>query len=422
MNENPEIFKAPSGTKDILPDEASLWQFVEEKAKEIFSAYGYRPIRTPIFENNSLFNRSLGEETEIVKKQMFLIQRQKETFCLRPEATAAVVRAYLENNLDKTESFLKLYYTGPMFRAERPQKGRLRQFHHIGVEALGSSSPYLDAEIIALSQKILQGLNISGYQININSLGCPQDKQKLSQLLREKLKGKLTKLCADCNQRFSRNVFRILDCKHAGCKQVVNELDLQYNDYLCPDCARHFSIVKNSLNRLNLNYLTNITLVRGLDYYTRTVFEISHPELGAQDALGAGGRYDNLIAELGGPNLGAIGFAYGVERLLLVTKLQPQSFAKGLNVYIISLGDAAQKEGFCLLNALRGQNIAADMDYEDKSLKAQMRRANDVKARFAALLGENELTKQVITLKDMRTGNQEEIPLNAFVDEIKKRL
>ncbi|HAH21527.1 MAG: histidine--tRNA ligase [Omnitrophica WOR_2 bacterium GWF2_43_52] len=422
MKENIETFKAPTGTKDILPAEAAVWLSVEEKCRDIFDLYGYKPIRTPILEHSGLFNRSLGEETEIVKKQMFLIPRQTEIFCLRPEATAAVVRAYLENNLDKTDGFMKLYYMGPMFRAERPQKGRLRQFHHIGIEAIGSSNPYVDSEIIALARGILEELKISGYQIKINSLGCPEDKQTLNRLLREKLKDKLEKLCEDCNDRFNRNVFRILDCKNDGCKQVVSELDLQYNEYLCQPCLQHFTIVKNNLDALKVDYHSSTSLVRGLDYYTKTVFEISHPGLGAQDALGAGGRYDTLITNLGGPHLGAMGFAFGLERLLLAAPQESGVFAENLSVFVITLGEQAQKKGFLLLQELRQARISCDMDYEDKSLKAQMRKAHDSKARFAAILGENELAKQVIALKDMRAGSQHEIAFTTIVNEIKERL
>lgn len=422
MKENLETFKAPTGTKDILPAEAAVWYSIEEKCRDIFSLYGYQPIRTPLFEQSGLFNRSLGEETEIVKKQMFLIQRQTETFCLRPEATAAVVRAYLENNLDKTDGFIKLYYIGPMFRAERPQKGRLRQFHHIGIEALGSSSPYLDSEIIALARRILEELAINGYQIKINSLGCPGDKQTLTRLLREKLKEKLEELCEDCTDRFNRNVFRILDCKNDGCKQIIGALDLQYTDYLCDSCLQHFTIVKNNLDALKIDYHPCTTLVRGLDYYTRTVFEISHPGIGAQDALGAGGRYDTLITNLGGPDLGAMGFAFGLERLLLAAQKESGAFAKNMSVFVITLGEEAQKKGFLLLQELRQAHISCDMDYENKSLKGQMRKAHESKARFAAIIGENELAKQAIALKDMSVGSQHEIALTNVVNEIKERL
>ena len=408
--------------KDLLPAEAYLWQEAEDKAKAAFNLYGYKPIRTPLLEEEGLFNRSLGNETEIVKKQMFVIRHSEDSYVLRPEATAGVVRAYIENNLDKTDSFVKLYYIGPMFRAERPQKGRLRQFHHIGAEALGSNSPYLDSEIISLIKYILDALGISGYELKLNSLGCPEDKQKLSRMLQDRLKDETEKLCPDCKERLNRNVFRILDCKNENCKQVVSRLSLTLEDYLCQECSEHFSAVKKNLDKLNINYTLSPHLVRGLDYYNRTVFEISHKDLGAQDALGAGGRYDNLIFELGGPKSGAVGFALGMERLLLVAACRPHGHAGQTKVFVVTLGEEAKKEGFQLLDKLREADIASDMDYENKSLKGQMRKANDLGVKFTILIGDEELKKQSLLLKDMASGTQEEIGFDNFIGEIKKRL
>ena len=416
-------FNSPTGMKDILPEEALLWHLIEEKAITIFNLYGYKPLRTPILEESALFNRSLGEETEIVRKQMFEVRRgSSESYALRPEATASVVRSYLENNLDRTNAFIKLYYIGPMFRAERPQKGRLRQFHHIGVEALGSDSPYLDSEIIALAQRILEELKVRGWTIKLNSLGCSSDRQKLKSILRIKLKAQLKKLCADCNERYKKNVFRVLDCKNEGCKQIAAALELRCEDYLCSGCSEHFQIVRENLERLKINYSLSPTLVRGLDYYSRTIFEITHRDLGAQDAIGAGGRYDRLIPELGGPELGAAGFAFGLERLLLASGLELEAAKPGLDIFMATLGNSAKEQGFVLLQKLRKAQIASETDYEGKSLKGQMRRANDLAVKFTALLGDDELKKQMIILKDMRSGKQEEIGLDNFVEEIKKRL
>lgn len=416
-------FNSPTGMKDILPEEALLWRLIEEKAISIFNLYGYKPLRTPILEESALFNRSLGEETEIVRKQMFEVKRgSSESYVLRPEATASVVRSYLENNLDRTNAFIKLYYMGPMFRAERPQKGRLRQFHHIGVEALGSDSPYIDSELIELAQRILEELKIDGWTIRLNSLGCSSDRQKLKSILRIKLKARLKNLCAECNERYKKNVFRVLDCKNEGCKQVVDTIELRYEDYLCGGCSEHFFIVRKNLERLKINYSLCLTLVRGLDYYSRTVFEITHRGLGAQDAIAAGGRYDRLIAELGGPELGAAGFAFGVERLLLALGTEFEAVKPTLDIFLATLGNSAKERGFALLQKLRKARIASETDYEDKSLKGQMRKANDLAVRFVALLGDDELKKQMIILKDMRSGKQEEIGLDNFVEEIKKRL
>ncbi len=401
------MFKRVPGTKDILPDEVSFWQKIEEISRKIFSLYNYQEIRSPIIEEAVLFNRSLGESAEIVKKQMFLIKKDKDIYALRPEGTASIVRAYIENNLDKTRGLVKFYYIGPMFRRERPQKGRLRQFHHLGCEAIGSKDAHLDVEVISLADNLLQAYLIKGYEIKINSLGCAKDKKELTQTLRKSLKAKLSSLCEDCHTRFKHNVLRILDCKNEECLGVIRKLDIQA-DYLCPECKGHFDKVKEGLRALKIEYQVSHYLVRGLDYYTRTVFEIIHHGLGSQNAIGAGGRYDNLVGDLGGPNIGAIGFAFGIERLLLVVTHQPQVALPNL-VYIITLGDEAKKQGVQLLATLRQRGIASDTDYEGKSLKGALRRANDLSARYVLIIGEDELKKGVVMLKDMVSGEQREV-------------
>ncbi|MFA4842291.1 MAG: histidine--tRNA ligase, partial [Candidatus Omnitrophota bacterium] len=340
-------FKRISGTKDILPEEALAWKVIEDTAKSIFSAYNYSEIRTPIIEEASLFNRSLGETAEIVQKQMFLIKHGDDLYALRPEGTASLVRAYLENNLDKTTGFAKFYYVGPMFRAERPQKGRFRQFHHIGCEVIGSSSPAVDVEVISLAESLLKATGIEDYKIKLNTLGCGKDKSVFIDYLREELKDELSGLCPDCKVRFKKNILRVLDCKNEACIAIARKLSLKHQ-HLCHACAEHFSQVMEGLDSLSIGYEPTPHLARGLDYYTGTVFEISHPELGAQDALGAGGRYDNLVQDLGGPKTAAIGFALGVERLLLATSSQQPAASQKL-VYVIALGDAAKKESVKLL-------------------------------------------------------------------------
>jgi len=412
------MFKRVPGTKDILPEEVILWQGIEETSRNIFSLYNYKEVRPPLIEEAALFNRSLGESAEIVQKQMFLIKNKKDLYCLRPEATASIVRAYIENNLDKTLGFIKLYYIGPMFRLERPQKGRLRQFHHIGCEAIGSHDPGLDVEVISLADNLLKSLPIDDYKIKINSLGCTKDKKELNVIIHKALKDKLPKLCADCRVRFKKNTLRILDCKNEACREIVRTLDIR-DAHLCPGCKAHFSEVKKGLDSLKINYEVMPHLVRGLDYYTGTVFEIAHEKLGAQDALGAGGRYNNLVKELGGPDAGAIGFAFGVERLLLVTKSPTQQATGQKLTYLISLGEKAKSEGLKLLDNLRKERIACDTDYEGRSLKAAMRRANDLGARFVLILGENELNKNVVTLKDMSSGEQKEIKPENLIQELK---
>ncbi|MFH1678585.1 MAG: histidine--tRNA ligase [Candidatus Omnitrophota bacterium] len=401
------MFNRVRGTQDILPQDSLAWQDIEDAARRTFSFYGYKEIRTPFIEKAPLFNHSLGETTEIVQKQMFEIRHDKDHLVLRPEGTASIVRAYLENNLDKREAVAKLYYIGPMFRAERPQKGRLRQFHHLGVEALGSLSPYLDIEVISLSNRLLKEFGITDYQICLNSLGCANDKALFAKELREKLNSSLNKLCVDCQNRFKRNIFRILDCKNPVCRRVVSGLELK-QDYLCSSCSEHFKTVTDGLKSIDLNYQLFPSLVRGLDYYTRTVFEIRHANLGAQDALGAGGRYDNLVSRLGGKECGAMGFAFGIERLLLAGGLKSLPENQGL-IYIIALGEQAEKKGVCLLQALRVNHICADMDYTGRSLKARMRQANESGARCCVIIGDEELEKGSVSLKDMVSGEQKEV-------------
>jgi histidyl-tRNA synthetase len=307
-----------------------------------------------------------------------------------------------------------------MFRGERPQKGRLRQFHHIGVEALGVSNPFLDAEVISLCAEILNKIGISDYQLKINSLGCQADKEKLAKILKSLLKEKTSGLCKDCKSRFNKNIFRILDCKDEGCREVIRGINLD-DSYLCSECAKFFNQVKAALRELNIPFEVSNYLVRGLDYYTHTVFEISHSALGSQDALGAGGRYNNLIKELGGPDLGAIGFALGFERLLMVVKGQAQTKAV-IDVFIATLGDEAAKKGFILLDKLRKEGISSQIDFESASLKSQMRQANNLQAKLTILIGDDELKNNSAQLKDMSTGNQEKISLESLVEEIKKRI
>jgi len=411
------MFKRVSGTKDILPDEAGHWQAIEAAARDVFSFYNYHEIRTPIIEEVSLFQRTLGVTTEIVQKQMFLIHNQEDVYALRPEGTASIARSYLENNLDKTSPFIKLYYIGPMFRLERPQKGRLRQFHHIGCEVIGSQEAILDVEVISLATQLLKSFAITDYKIKINSLGCHKDKQALSLSLKHGLQKEKQNLCSDCQVRIENNILRVLDCKNETCQKLVKSLALK-DAHLCPDCLSHFKEVKNGLDSLNIPFKVETQLVRGLDYYNRTVFEFTHSNLGSQDAIGAGGRYNNLIKELGGPDIGGIGFAFGVERLLLASKI---SEGKPLNklVYLITLGEEAKAAGVRILNQLRSSNIPSDMDYLNRSLKAAMRAANDAGAKYVLILGEDELKKNVISLKDMSNSTQKEINLQDLTKELK---
>lgn len=414
-------FSAPRGTKDILPQEAKVYQELEKTSRQIFDAFNYRELRTPIFEDVKLFQRTLGQTTDIVQKQLLSLKSDGEDeFALRPEATASIVRAYIEHGLHLKDGFSKYYYIGPMFRGERPQKGRLRQFHHIGAEAIGSLNPYLDAELISLAVKLIEAFGIEGYTLNINNLGCSKDKENWSKLLRSALKDRIKNFCNLCQERFDRNVFRILDCKNEACRDELKKISLKEN-HICSDCQEHFAVVQEALKNLKINFKIAPFLVRGLDYYTRTVFEITHDALGSQDALGAGGRYDNLISQLGGPDLSAVGFALGVERMLLANKKIKET-QDSIMAYFITLDKEATKKGFLLLNSLRNENISCDMNYEGASLKSQMRSANKSGAKFVIIIGEDEIKTDSVTLKDMSSGSQETIKNGQLINELKKKI
>ena len=412
--------KRLKGTQDILPAETGLWQSVERVSRALFSSYGYREIRTPIIEQTCLFTRSVGTETDIVKKQMYSFSdRGNRDITLRPEETAPVVRAYIENRLDNTEGFVKLYYMGPMFRSERPQAGRFRQFSQIGVEAIGSYSSYLDAEIIILLNNLLKEIGLKGYRFNINSLGCEKDKSNIANILKQGLKSNTAKLCEDCQTRYTTNILRILDCKCVNCRKVVSSIPIK--DILCQDCTERFLALQDILKSSNIEFTVMPTLVRGLDYYTGLVFEVSSDSLGAQDAIAAGGRYDNLVSDLGGTKQGAIGFAIGLERIIqILSSIKPGKEVKRAElIFLITVGDQAYKTGFDVLPELRRAGISSDIDYQQKSLKAQMRYADKINAGHVLILGDNELSNRKAFLKNMSDGSQVEIGLDNLVEEIK---
>lgn len=417
-----EQLKSLRGTEDLLPKETKLWIFLEGKARAIFNSFGYREIRTPMIEESALFVRSIGQGTDIVEKQMFtFLDRGERSITLRPEATASVVRAYLENGMDNDVGFAKLFYTGPMFRAERPQAGRMRQFHQIGVEAIGSYSPYLDAEVIALLAAILDAFDIRGYEIKLNSLGCVKDKEMLSDGLREAIGNRIKDFCEDCKVRYGKNVLRVLDCKNNACRDIIKKIFTGTEFYLCPDCRTHFETVKKSLDAMRIDYREEPHLVRGLDYYTKTTFEVTHKKLGAQDAIGAGGRYDNLVANLGGHAKGACGFAIGMERAIMAIQDIPE-LDGGIDIYIATMGEEEYRMGFALAMALRKKGISVEVDFEGRSLKAQMRAADKIDAKYVAIIGEDELNKHQITLRNMGTKEQSAIPERNFITEMERLL
>ena len=409
--------QALKGFKDILPDESPTWQWVEATARSVFHRFGFGEIKVPILEKTELFARSIGEATDIVEKEMYtFIDRNGEQITMRPEGTASVLRAFIEHNLQARQPLTKLYTIGPMFRHERPQKGRLRQFHQMSVEAIGSDHPRLDAEIIAMAWQLLAELGLSA-SLQINSLGCPACRPAYRQALLDFLAARQDKVCDDCKRRSATNPLRVLDCKSAHCQEQYQGAPMIL-DHLCAGCAEHFAAVKSSLDQLGIPYGVNGFMVRGLDYYTRTTFELLTNALGAQSAVGAGGRYDGLIEQLGGPKLPGIGFAMGMERLTLLLEQQNGGAtpSQGIDCFVAALGDAALERAFSLLHALRGKGVKAAMDLEGKSLKSQMKQADRLQARYTLILGEEELAKGEAMLRDMATKDQQTVAVGKDIE------
>lgn len=415
------MIKAIRGTRDILPGESGIWQAIEKTSRDNLKLFGYQEMRTPIIEETSLFVKNIGKETDIVSKEMFsFVDRGERNISLRPEGTASIVRSYIENNLDKISQFQKLYYIGPMFRAERPQAGRLRQFHQIGVEAIGSLHPALDAEVITLSAKLLDAAGIKGYRIKLNNLGCREDKKRLSKILKEIFSDKKGEhLCEDCKRRINMNPLRVLDCKNDGCREVVRKT-FKEAIFICSECKAHFEEVLKFIHMLNIEYEIDPYIVRGLDYYTRTVFEITHEGLGSKDAIGAGGRYDNLSLDMEGPDVGACGFALGMDRM--ITALDKGKELSVMDIFIATIGDAAYAKAFGILNILRNNGISCEIDYEKRSLKAQMRGANSIGAKFVLIIGEDEIAKGEAALRDMTTKEQASIRFDDIIAKIKEKV
>ena len=406
------LAKTPRGTEDVLPKESRIWQHIEGQLAQIFSLFGYKEIRTPIFEETELFQRGIGEATDIVEKEMYTFtDRAGRSLTLRPEGTAPVVRAYLQHKLYGEPQPIKLWYVGPMFRYERPQAGRSRQFHQYGAEALGTQDPATDAEMIAIPVELFRRLGLDTVQVEINSIGCPQCRGGYQEYLIETLKPKADQLCGDCQRRLQKNPLRILDCKNAVCNSIKTGLK-SILDFLCPECSDHFESVQGYLDLLQIPYVINHNLVRGFDYYTKTVFEITYSELGAQSAIAGGGRYDGLVEECGGPSVPAVGFAAGMERLLLTLEhrgWEPPT-KETIDVFIAGVGEtrsAVVELAFCLRRA----GLAAEMDYGDRSLRAQMKTANRLNAAWTIIVGEDELRDNKAVVRHMASGRQEEVAI-----------
>ncbi|MCM2264124.1 MAG: histidine--tRNA ligase [Desulfuromonadales bacterium] len=395
---------------DILPGEVEAWQFLENSARQVFAAFGYREIRVPVVEKTELFCRSIGETTDIVEKEMYTFADKGGTsMTMRPEGTAPVIRAFIEHKLHTLDPVSKLYYLGPMFRHERPQKGRYRQFHQIGAEVIGLDDPKIDAQVLAMLSHFFTIVGIDGVSLQINSLGCPECRPAYRQALFTFLQSRLGQLCADCQRRAVTNPLRALDCKVPGCIEATVGAPAVV-DHLCAGCALHFEAVRGHLTGLDVPFTLNPRMVRGLDYYTKTTFEMVTDRLGAQSAVAAGGRYDRLVADLGGPPLPGIGFAMGEERLALLLGAQDDASPRPA-LFIATLGVDAERFGFRLLTRLQRQGIYAEMEYAGKSLKAQLRRADKFGAQRVLILGGDELARGVAQLRDMVAGSQEEVPL-----------
>lgn len=399
---------APRGTSDILPSVTANWQQIESLIRDICLRYNYKEIRTPIFEHTELFLRGIGNTTDIVSKEMYTFEdRGGRSITLRPENTASVVRAYLENKLYADNYLNKLFYIGPMFRYDRPQAGRFRQFHQFGIEAIGSENPLIDAEVIALAVNLLQELGLTDLNVLINSVGCPKCRPVYKEKLQAFFQENLGELCKDCQSRYEQNPLRILDCKIDKCKQLSVGVPT-LKECLCEECTTQFGKLQNYLAALGIKYKLDNNLVRGLDYYTKTAFEIQYLPLGAQSAVCGGGRYDGLISECGGNPTPAIGFAMGIERILLA--LQKQNLIKELastvDVYIVATGEEANQEAIKLAVKLRKYALSCEIDFANRSMKAQMKAANKLQAKHVIIIAEQELQEQTYSYKNMLTSEQ----------------
>ncbi|MBR4628155.1 MAG: histidine--tRNA ligase [Ruminococcus sp.] len=405
--------KRPNGTEDVIPRDAHKWHTVEKVARETAESYGFGEIRTPTFENTDLFLRSVGETTDVVQKEMYTVIAKETKFTLRPEGTAGAIRAMLQNGLLNEALPQRVYYVTSCFRHERPQAGRLREFHQFGVEMAGSPSPAADAEVISLAKKILDRLEIKNIELRVNSIGCPVCRAKYHQALRAYFEARKEELCETCQERLEKNPMRILDCKSPICKEIAKDAPVIL-DYLCEECSDHFEKFKGYLGKLGISYTVDPKIVRGLDYYTKTVFEFVTTEIGAQGTVCGGGRYDGLIEQLGGQHVPALGFGMGLERLLLVMDKQGSEFLspKKCDIYFATMGDAALERAMELSSQLREFGYFAEFDLMQRGLKPQMKYANKIGAAFTMVLGDNELTEGKAKLKEMESGEETVVSLD----------
>ena len=419
------LSKAPRGTKDITPKDVYKWHYIEKKFREICALYGYEEIRTPIFEHTEVFSRSVGDTTDVVQKEMYTFtDRGDRQLSLKPEGTAGVIRSFIENKMYADTQPTKLYYITPCFRYERPQAGRQRQFHQFGIEVLGSDGPSVDAEVISLAVQFFNEMGLKNLSVNINSVGCPTCREEYNRKLKEYLDKKVDVLCETCLERKDKNPMRVIDCKNPHCKENLQDIPFMI-DHLCEDCKDHFDKLQTYLKEMDINYVVDKTIVRGLDYYKKTAFEIISNDIGSQSTVCGGGRYDGLVEMLGGPKgISGIGFALGAERLLLTLENNNIEIEnpKSTDIYIATIGDAAKTKSFKLIKDLRTNHISADNDHLDKSLKAQFKYSDKLNAKYTVVIGDDELANDTAILKNMKTSEQTTIKLSELVDELKKRL
>ena len=405
------IIKIQKGTKDILPEDMPIWHFMEKKAYEIFTKYGAKEIRTPIFEATELFARGVGDTTDIVNKEMYTFEKSDRSLTLRPENTAGVVRSFIENGMHRLSVPVKLWYKGPMFRYERPQAGRQRQFHQVGVEVFGIKQPTADAEVILMAVNYLKALGLNDLTVELNSLGCPKCREDFKTNLKNIIRPYLSQLCEDCQNRFEKNPLRLLDCKSSECQDIYAKSEIQdviQGDFICDECSEHFNELKNYLDVLGIKYTRNKLLVRGLDYYNRTVFEIKSNNLGSQNAVCGGGRYDSLVKNLGGEDTPAIGFAMGMERLASLINAADNN---KLQAYIVSNNTL---EALMLAEELRSKGITCEFDLTNKKFVKQIEKASKI-ANYAVILGEEEINNGEVTIKNLNTSKQEKMKRNNIV-------
>lgn len=411
------ITKAIKGTKDVLPKDAYKNQYIESTALDVAERFGYKEIRTPVFEHTELFQRGVGDTTDVVQKEMYTFDdKGGRSITLRPEGTAGAARSYLENGLCNEALPQKVCYITSCYRYEKPQAGRLREFHQFGIECFGTSSPLADAEIIALASTIFNELGVKDLSLEINSIGCPECRAKYHEALKEYFRERKDELCDTCNERLERNPMRILDCKSPICSEIAKDAPVVL-DYLCDECREHFEAVKGYLTAQNIEFTVNPHIVRGLDYYTKTVFEFVSNSIGAQGTVCGGGRYDGLIEELGGQRTPSLGFGMGLERLMLLMEAQDCEFPKDKvpDLFIVALGDKATLKAVEIAKDMRAEGYTCLYDLNGRSLKAQMKYANKLGAKYVIVLGDKEVEEKIATLKNMKDGEETEIALDTFV-------